>query len=77
MVDLFLKKSAKDCLYDFIKTRKYVKTSDILKWGVENYSNRADRNARLLASEGKIKRMDDQKKIMYFGNTKEEAWEII
>ena len=75
--DLFNKLSAKDRLYQWMKKEnRPIRTSEILAWGVKNYSNRADRNARQLASEFKICRMPERKKIMYFGNVKEEIWEI-
>jgi hypothetical protein len=74
--DLFNKQSVKDRLYLWLKARKYAKTSDILRWGVENYSNRSDREARKLCEEKKIRRMPDDKKIRYFGLIKEDVWEL-
>jgi len=76
MTDLF--KSKKELLYDWIKKKHYVKTSDIIyDWGRRNFTTRADRYARDLASEGRIKRMNSSKKIRLFGLIKEEVWEII
>ena len=76
--DLFTHKSAKDRLLEWMRQKKYIKTSEICQWGVDNYSpDRASRNARQLASEGKIRRMPKQKKIFYFGNIKEDIYEII
>ena len=77
MTYLFNQPPAKTRLYLWLRERKWAKTSEILRWGTDNYSNRADRNCRLLAQEGKIKRMDKQKKICYFGHIAEEVWEII
>jgi len=74
--DMF--KSKKQLLYEWIKQRTYAKTSDIIyEWGKNNFTTRADRYARDLAQEGKIKRMDKAKKIRMFGNCREEIWEVI
>ncbi len=77
MTDLFDHRSSKTKLYDFIKSKGRVKTSEIIQWGCRNFSNRADRNARQLAEEGLIKRMDKEKKIRYYGNIGEDVWEVI
>jgi len=75
--DLFVHKSAKDMLYDYIKQKKWVRTSEVIKFASDNFSNRGDRDARLLASEGKIKRMNEQKKLHLFGPIREDVYEII
>ena len=77
MVDLFDKTTSKNLLYGWLKKRGHAKTSEIIQWGCRNFSNRADRNARQLAKEGLIRRMDEDKKVMYFGNTKESVWEVV
>jgi hypothetical protein len=63
-------------LYE-IQHRKVMKTSDVLRWGSENYSNRAERNMRQLAKEGKVVRMGQLAKQIYFGPIGEDAWEIV
>jgi len=74
--DLF--KSKKELLYEYIRQKGYAKTSDIIyDWGRQNYTTRADRYARDLATEGKIRRMPKEKKIRMFGNVREEIWEIV
>ena len=75
MTDLFL--SSKDKLYEFIKRKQYVRTSEIIRFGVDNFSNRADRNARQLAKEGKIRRMNPDKQKHLFGELKEKVWVIV
>ena len=79
MTDLFDKRSAKEKLWDWILSQRYVKTSDVIRWGTENFSNRALRNAQALAQEypDKIKRMDDVDKVMRFGNIKEDVWVVL
>jgi len=76
--DLFLEpKSKKEQLFDYIKRQKWIKTSGVIKWGLENYHTRAERDARDLATEGRIKRMDDERKNFYFSYTKEDVWEYV
>lgn len=77
--DLFIteKKSKKDLLLDYIKSIHYARTSQIIAWGVRNYCNRADRNARQLATEGRIKRISDEEKIFRFQDTREDIYEFI
>ncbi len=76
--DLFIKKTAKDRLYDFPKAKGHAKTSEILYWGATaGYSNRAGRNARILAEEGKIRRMPGGRKDLEYPGIREEVWEII
>lgn len=53
-----------------------MKTSDVIKWGIENHSNRAERNARELANEGKIFRMSKDNKEFMFGKIREEVWVV-
>lgn len=71
-LDLF--KSKKELLYDFMKQRKLIKTHEVVEWGVKNYCNEPTRLARKLKEEGKIKRMDKDTKILYYGNVKEDVW---
>ena len=74
IMDLF--KSKKEMLLDYIKEKHYVRTSEVIKFASAHFSNRGDRDARLLASEGRIKRISDEEKIFRF-NTKEDIWEFI
>ena len=72
--DLFQKKSAKDRLLDHMKKVKVMKTSDVIRWGLENHSNRADRNMRQLAADGAVRRMDDAEKERRCGDIREDVW---
>ena len=79
MSDLFLEtKSKKDQVYEFIKQRGRARTSDIIRFGMSIYYNRADRSARDLASEGKIWRIADHIKLSIpeYANTKEDIWSV-
>lgn len=78
MPDLFLeKKSKKEQLLDYIREKHYVRTSEVIRWGSAHYDNRADRNARLLAEEGRIKRVSDEEKAFRFQPSKEDIWEFV
>ena len=72
--DLFEKpKSKKQQLLEWIKQRHYVRTKDVIRWGLENYHIRADRDCRDFAREGLIRRMDKNEKAFRFG-CKDDVW---
>lgn len=71
-IDLLV--SDKNLLLQFIKNKKWARTSEVISWGVKNYSNRADRNARVLAEEGKIRRMTKEEKEYHFCDIGEDVW---
>ena len=78
MTDLFTQeKTKKEQLLDFIRDKVWCRTSEIIAWGSQNFYNRAERTARDLATEGKIRRMPDHLKELRFPRTKEEVWEIV
>jgi hypothetical protein len=55
-------------------TKDYVRTSDVIRWGTKNFSNRADRDARLLAESGTIRRLTEEEKRRYFGLISEDVY---
>lgn len=70
--------TAKDRLKHWLKSKRYVKTSEIIRWGANGgYSNRADRNARILREEGFLRRMTHEETQRIFGKTNELAYEVI
>lgn len=75
-MDLFTQHlSKKDQLLVWLQEKKYIPTSDVIRWGSENFCNRAERNARQLSGEGKIRRMTSQEKARYgYGKSLEEIW---
>ena len=77
LTDLIDRRTSKEKLLDFIQLRKIVKTHEVIEWGVRNFSNRADRDARQLAEEGKIKRMEDSRKRFLFPECREDVWELV
>jgi len=75
MTDLFAKEKTKKAqLLDYLRAKKWCRTSEVILWGTRNFCNRAERNARQLAEEGKIKRMSDEDKKFYFAGAKEDVW---
>ena len=77
VTDLFDKRSDRERLYEWIKSRNWSRTSDVIKWGADNYSNRALRNAQDLCAKGLIRRMSKEECQQLFGKTKELAWEPV
>ncbi len=73
--DLLLSK--KDQVYEFIKRRGRARTSEVAAFGVSIYHpDRACRDARDLAQEGKIWRIRDDLKVIMYGKTKEDVWSV-
>lgn len=73
----FDKRPAKTRLLEWLRDRRCAKTSEIILWGTQNYSNRSDRNARLLATEGYIRRMTEDETNFHYGKIREEAWIVL
>ena len=76
MTDLF-QKTKKEQILDFIREKTWVRTSEIIAFGSRIFYNRAERTARDLATEGKIRRMPEHLKELRFPRTKEEVWEVV
>ena len=76
ITDLFPKtgKSKKQQLLEWMKEKHWVKTSDVVAWGLQNRHIRAERDARDFAEQGLLKRMDKDEKILRFGNIKDDIW---
>jgi hypothetical protein len=66
----------KEQLFLHIKEKRWCRTSDVIKWGIENFSNRADRDARLLAQEGRIVRLTEDEERFYGFKGKEGVWRV-
>jgi len=77
--DLFTRPKVdyKQKLLEFIKARHHVKTSEVIRWGLDNYHTRADRDARDLASEGRIRRMNPEVQERLYKYLREDVWEYI
>lgn len=72
-----MKLSKKNQLWNFLKQYKFVRTSDIMQWGIRNYTNSPDRYARRLAEEGKLIRLTPSQKISAGFNTREGVYQVI
>ena len=60
---------------EWIMQREWVTTSDVIRWGLDNFYNRADREARALAEDGKLRRLTDEEKIRVLGkNSRQDVW---
>ena len=77
MTDLFEKKTAKTRLHEWLKVEKHALSHSIIAWGQRHNCNWPMRRLNELKAEGKVRRMPDEKRINYYGNGREQAWEII
>ena len=76
--DLFaptMRRSKKQQLLEWIQENGCVKTHEVIAWGLAHYTNGAERYARKLAEEGKLRRLNDLEKFVKFGKVKEDVWE--
>ena len=67
----------KDRLKNWLSQRQYVRTSEIIRWGCENYSNRANRNKQEFVQMGLLKRLSHEEKDRLFGLLKEDVYEVM
>lgn len=74
-VDLFF--TNKDRLKLFLKSKRYWKTHEIIRWGVDNYSNRANRYKQELVQEGFLRHLPQEEKYRLFGMIKEDVYESL
>jgi hypothetical protein len=79
MKDLIDTRTDMERLTDWMRTKRYVRTSEVIKWGSENYSNRALRNAQAFAQKNpaRLRRLTDDEKHRHFGYIKEDVWEVL
>ena len=67
-------KTKKQELLEWLRDRRWATTSDVIKWGSDHYSTRADRDARQLAEEGLIRRATDEEKERMNKRGKQDVW---
>ena len=68
-------KGEKLAIAEHIRLKGHVKTSELISWASENrYTNRADRNARDLATEGFIRRLSPAEEKAMYGDIGERVW---
>lgn len=61
-------------LLAWIRARGVVRTHEVIEWGLANYSNRADRDARALAKSGYLRRLSEFEKETRYGKIHEDVW---
>jgi len=70
--------NAKENLKTWLLTKKYVRTSEIIRWGCNGgFSNRADRNARQLREEGFLRRLSSDEIKALGIETNEGIYEVM
>ena len=71
------KQKLKDWINRIKWSQKYLKTSEVYKWGAENFSNRAVRNAQDLALKGELlERITKEEAILAGFTGNEGVWKI-
>ena len=74
MDDLFINKTKKQQLLEYIQSRNWTLTHTVDEWGLKNHHIRARRDAQEFCQQGLIKRMAEDEFKRIFGNRKEGAW---
>ena len=73
--DLFITKE--EALKNFLKQKRYFATHEVIKWGSDNFYNRADRTKRDFQEAGIIKKLDDKEKIFRGFRCKDNVYQFI
>jgi len=71
--------TAKERLVKFLRQYpfNFIRTSEIILWGTREFSNRADRNARELSSDGFLERLSKEEAVLNGFNTREGIYRIM
>ena len=77
--DFFDKRSKKQRAIDWALSQKYIKTSDVYRYGTQNFHNRAVRDIQDFAEKNpdKIRRLTDDEVSRSFGNIGEGVWVVL
>lgn len=67
----------KEQLRLFCKDKEFIRTSDVVRWGAENYCPDAIRRAQELAQDGLLRRLDEKEKIFRGFRTREGVWRYV
>ena len=67
----------KQMLKNWLNGRKYVKTHEIMQFGLSIYSNGADRYKRKLVEEGFLKPLSKAEKLLTGFNSKEGVYQVM
>jgi len=63
-------------LVDWLEVEKIVKTSDVVRWGLDHFCISAERYCRSLAEEGFLERLSDEEKLKYVGKSNQDVWRV-
>ena len=74
--DLYHNPTQQEIVYDFIKKKGRRFTHELNQLSLNNQINDPYTRARELKRAGKIGRLKEDLKILYYGNIKEEVWTI-
>ena len=61
----------------FCREMRRLKTSQVIRWGLDNYHTRAERDVRELAEEGLIWRMRSDLKEKLYPKSREDVWSVL
>ena len=76
MDDLFRSKTEQ--FWSWLRRQELVRTSEIVRWGANNYCNDAPRLARKLREKGRLKRLTNEEMTLYgYGKTAEKIYRVI
>jgi len=59
---------------EFIKSKRFASTAQCVRFGLDNGVGRAERAMRELAEQGVCRRMSEDEKKQYYGESKEDVW---
>lgn len=76
-IDLWTNKiTKKEQVFLFIKEKGFAKTSDVIRFGLQIFSNRAARDMFQLAADGRIEHLTKEEKVFRRFNGKEHVWRV-
>jgi len=67
----------KDKLKQRLKSQRYWRTSEIIALSSELFSNRCERNARILRGDGFLRRLSKDETFRVWGETRELGYEVM
>lgn len=70
------KKTGAERLLEWMQVKRFFATHDVIRWGTENYYNRADRTKRNFVEQGLIRRLSQDEVIARGLNEKESYYEV-
>jgi hypothetical protein len=76
--DLFIPTVSKEKqLENWMRDKRFFASHDVIKWGVDNFYNRADRTKRDLIEQGKVRLCTDFERFSYGYTCKDSVYKYI